>query len=57
MGFTFYDFYFKLCIYYTNNQIKKIKTQPFFSFSLLLIPIIYTVADAIIVIYQSSALI
>jgi len=55
MGFTFYDFYFKLCIYHTNNQIEKIKTQPFFSFSLLLIPIIYTVADAIIVIYQSSA--
>jgi len=54
MGFTFYDFYFKLYIYYTNNHIK-IKTQPFFSFSLLLIPIIYTMADAIIVIYQSSA--
>jgi len=57
MGFTFYDFYFKLCIYHTNNQIKKLRRSRFFSFSLLLIPIIYTVADAIIVIYQSSALI
>jgi hypothetical protein len=44
------------CVYITQTtRLKKLRRSRFFSFSLLLIPIIYTVADAIIVIYQSSA--
>ena len=42
MGFTFYDFYFKLCIYYTNNQIKKImKTIKYVLFTPLFLANIY----------------